>query len=326
MQTRRDILAGGLAVGALLALGGCGKAPPGQSRAPALELLVPSGPGGGWDQTARSMERVLVGAGLAERIRVEYAQGGGGAVGLARFLTGRGRPDTLLVAGMVMVGALATSRAPVALVDATPIARLTGEYEVVAVHRDSPLASMADLLAQWRADPGSVSWAGGAAGGADHILVALIAEQAGVPFADVAYLAYAGGGLAQATLLGNQVTCGVSGWGELSAQIEAGNLRALAISAPKRVPGIDVPTLREAGVAVDLANWRGVFGAPAIAPAERDALVDLVRQMTATPAWREELAAHGWTNLFLPGEDFARFLAEETARIDAALTRIGLVP
>jgi putative tricarboxylic transport membrane protein len=227
---------------------------------------------------------------------------------------------------MVMVGALATSGAPVALADTTPIARLTGEYEVIAVHRDSPLATMADLLALLRADPGSVSWAGGAAGGTDHILVALIAEQAGVPFAEIAYVAYAGGGLAQATLLGNQVTCGVSGWGELTAQIEAGNLRALAISAPARVPGIDVPTLREAGIDVELTNWRGVFGAPGLAPAERDALVELVRQMWATPAWRDELAARGWTDLFLAGDDFARFLAEENARIDAALVRIGLAP
>ena len=141
------------------------------------------------------------------------------------------------MSGMVMIGALIANRSPVALADATPIARLTGEYEVIAVHRDSPVTNMRQLVEQLQRNPGSVSWAGGAAGGTDHMLVAMIAQAAGVAFVDLSYIAYAGGGLAQATLLGDQVTCGVSGYGELAEQIAAGNLRALAISAPSACRG-----------------------------------------------------------------------------------------
>jgi putative tricarboxylic transport membrane protein len=327
-SSRRDFLTGGIAASAALALGlattlpGCSRRSDG--RTGALEVLVPSGPGGGWDQTARSMQRVLTEAALAANIRVNNVPGGGGAVGLARFLGEPGRAQALMVSGLVMVGALAVSRAPVRLIDATPIARLTGDYEVIAVHADSPYASMRALLDAFRADPARVSWAGGAAGGTDHILTGMIASAAGVDPAHVAYVAYAGGGQALAALLGNQVTCAVSGWSELAPQIASGALRALAISAPERIPGSAVPTLREAGLALDLANWRGVFGAPGISGEETDALVGLMRQMTATPGWRAELTRNGWTDLFLHGAEFASFLADETARVGDVLARAGL--
>jgi putative tricarboxylic transport membrane protein len=325
-RSRRDFLASGIAATATLALGlplyGCSRQPDGGSAV--LEVLVPSGPGGGWDQTARSMQRVLTEAALAESIRITNVPGGGGAVGLARFLSERGRADVLMVSGLVMVGALAVSKAPVRLADTVPIARLTGDYEVIAVHAGSPYESMQALLDAFRADPAQVSWAGGAAGGTDHILTGMIAGAAGVDPARVAYIAYAGGGQAVAALLGNQVTCAVSGWSELAPQIASGALRALAISAPKRVPGSDVPTLRDAGLALDLANWRGVFGAPGLADVESEAFVGLIRQMVATDAWRAELTRNGWTDLFLAGAAFASFLADETARVGEVLARAGL--
>jgi putative tricarboxylic transport membrane protein len=324
--SRRDFLTSGFAAAATLALSnalpGCSRRSEGARSS--LEVLVPSGPGGGWDQTARSMQRVLTEAALAASIRVNNVPGGGGAVGLARFLGDRGRGDGLMVAGLVMIGALAVSRAPLRLGDAVPIARLTGDYEVIAVHADSPYASMSTLLDAFRADPAQVSWAGGAAGGTDHILTGMIASATGVDPAHVAYVAYAGGGQALAALLGNQVTCAVSGWSELAPQIASGALRALAISAPERMPGSTVPTLHESGLALDLANWRGVFGAPEIASAQSDALVDLMRQMVATPAWATELERHGWTDLFLPGAEFASFVAGETARVGDVLARAGL--
>lgn len=324
MRTRREVLIGSLAATTALGFGlsSCDQA---QEASNALDVLVPSGPGGGWDQTARSIEFALRTEGLIDEFRIDHAIGGGGAVGLSRFLSTRaGQPDALIVSGLVMVGALAANSSPVRLSDATAIARLTGEYEVVAVHRDSPLNSMRELVEQLRADPGGVSWAGGSAGGTDHILVGMIAKAVGVDFPEVSYVAYAGGGLAQATLLGNQVTCGVNGYGEFAEQIAAGNLRALAISSPERQPGIDVPTLREEGVDVELSNWRGVFGAPGIDEMQKNHLIDLMRAMRETPTWRDELAKHDWNDIYLSGDDFAQYLSDETTRITEILTEVGL--
>jgi putative tricarboxylic transport membrane protein len=227
-----------------------------------------------------------------------------------------------MVAGMVMIGSAVANNSPVQLTDATPLMRLTAEFEVIVVPAQSPHKSMKDLVAAFKADPGKVSWAGGSAGGTDHILAGLIAKNVGVDPRKIAYVAYAGGGPAQAALLGNQVTCGVSGYSEFAEQIKANKLRA--ISSEKRQEGIDVPTLIEQGVNVELANWRGVFGAPGTSAAQQKALIDLFTRMTNGPTWKSELKKKDWIPIYLSGADFGKYVVEDTKRIAGILTDLGL--
>ncbi|MGE0040067.1 MAG: tripartite tricarboxylate transporter substrate-binding protein [Vicinamibacterales bacterium] len=288
-----------------------------------LTIVAPAAPGGGWDQTARVLQQAVAASEPGTIVQVENVPGAAGTIGLARFVSAeRGNPSALLVTGLVMVSGTVTNRSPVTLAEATPIARLTGEYEVIVVPAASPYQTFADLLAALREAPGAVSWGGGSAGGTDDLLVRLVAEQAGISPAAVNYIAFAGGGAAVAAVLGGQVTAGVSGWGEFAGQIEAGALRPLAVSAAARLPGIDVPTLREFGLAVDLANWRGVVAPPGLSDAERDALVARVTAVAASPAWQEAVARNGWTDLFLAGAPFGYFLAAEQTRVEAVLRRL----
>jgi len=289
-----------------------------------LQIFVPAAPGGGWDQTGRAIELAMRTDGIIKEFKFEHAPGAGGAVGLPKFLGRKGQGDTLMVGGMVMVGALIANKSPVSMRDLTPVARLTGEFEVVVVNPASPFKSMKDLVDALKADPGKVSWAGGSAGGTDHILAGMIAKAAGVDPRKVSYVAYSGGGPAQAALLGNQVSCGISGYGEFAEQIKAGKLRALAISADKRQDGIDIPTLKEQGIDVELFNWRGVFGAPGLTPEKQAALVALVEKMVKSPAWQAELAKKGWSGIYLPGAEFGKYLESEIARITAILKDLGL--
>jgi putative tricarboxylic transport membrane protein len=319
VPSRRDLLLTTLGAATVAAVGARAQA------AVDLEVLVPSGPGGGWDQTARSMEYVMRTDRLVRQYKVEHALGGGGAIGLTRFLrVKKGHGDALMVAGMVMVGALAANKSPVKLTDATPLARLTGEFEVIAVPADSPLKSMRDLVAMFKADPGKVSWVGGSAGGTDHILGGMIARAVGVDPKRVAYVAYAGSGQAQAALLGKQVTCGISGWGEFGEQIKAGKLRALALSSDKRQADIPVPTLKEQGVDVELFNWRGVFAPPGLTAAQTASLLSLIDKMVKGATWRAELKKKDWTDIYLPGAGFGRYVQDETARITRIVADLGL--
>ena len=230
-----------------------------------LLIVAPAAPGGGWDQTARAMQHALEREGLVRTVEVQNVAGAAGTIGLAQFVDSyRGNGRALLVSGLVMLGATLWNDSPVSLEQVTPIARLTGEYEVVAVaagslHRD--MRSVADAL---RARPRGVSWGGGSAGGTDHILAGPIGAAAGIDPRRVNYIAFSGGGEAVAALLGGNVTAGVSGYSEFAPHIESGRLRALVISAGERVPGIAVPTLREQGLDVELANWRAVLAPPAI--------------------------------------------------------------
>ncbi len=321
MITRRHTLQLGLAAGAAGAFG----LPAAAQGLSSLEIFVPAAPGGGWDQTGRSIELALRTDGIAQNFQFEHAPGAGGAVGLPKFLgSKKGRENAVMVGGMVMVGSLIANKSPVKMTDLTPIARLTGEALALVVPAASPFKTLGDLMTAFKADPGKVSIAGGSAGGSDHILAGLMAKASGIEAKKVAYVAFAGGGPAQAALLGSQVSAGISGYGEFSEQIKAGKLRAIAISADKRLPGVDVPTFKEQGVDVELFNWRGVFGAPGITAAQQSALIAMFDKMVAGPTWKAELVKKDWTGVYLSGAPYGDFLKAEIERITGILKDLGL--
>jgi putative tricarboxylic transport membrane protein len=291
--------------------------------APSLKMMIPANPGGGWDQTGRSLAAAMQSAKVAQSVQFDNKGGAAGTIGLAQFVNGaKGDPHALLIGGMVMVGGILLNKSPVDLSRVTPIARLTSEYLVVTVPAASPHRSMADLVKAFRADPGKVAWGGGSAGGTDHILVGLVAKAVGADPAKINYVPFKGGGEAIAAIVGGHVTAGVSGLGEFAEQIKAGRMRALGVSSPERIDAI--PTLKEQGVDVILGNWRGVFGAPGITRAQRDALVAAVKAATESPAWKETLARFGWEPWYLGGDDYASFLDEDIRRISTIIDSLGL--
>lgn len=304
-----------------------------------IQIMAPAAPGGGWDTTAREVQQVLQGGIVDQNVQVFNVEGAGGTIGLAQLVNDdKGDPNTLMMMGMVMIGAIATNQSPVTLDDVTAIARLTAEFEVVVVPKDSKYQTLQDLVADFKADPGSISWAGGSAGGTDHILVGLIAKAVGVDPTTINYVPYSGGGEALAAILGGQVSAGVSGLGEWQDQIASGELRALAISgsagsaatpvaggATPVAGGPAIPTLKEQGVDVELANWRGIVAPPGLSTDQRDCIAAVFQQMHDSQAWRDVLAKYGWQDYFLPGEEFAQFLPAERDRITAILKDLGLV-
>jgi len=289
-----------------------------------LRLIAPAAPGGGWDQTARVMQQALQREGLARLAPVENIPGAAGTIGLARFIGAeRGRGDVLMVSGLIMLGGIVTHQSPVTLRDVVPIARLTGEYEVIAVPAASPLRSLQDLIAAFKAQPGSISWGGGSAGGSDQILAGLVADAVGVEPKRVNYIAFSGGGESLSAILGGTVSVGINGFAEFAPQLEAGTLRALAISSAERLPGVEIPTLREQGVDVEFENWRSLVAPPGIAAADRARLEAVLRAMVQSPTWRESLARYRWLDRYLEGDAFARFVDAEEARVRSILKKLG---
>ncbi len=289
-------------------------------------ILAPAAPGGGWDQTARTMQNLMQKEGISGNVQVTNVPGAGGTIGLAQFVNqAKGSPDDLIVGGYVMVGAILTNHSPVDLSMVTPIARLTGEQEAIVVPASSDIETMADLVAKLKADPGSVAWAGGSAGGTDHILAGLVAKAAGVDPTKINYIAFSGGGEALAAILGNQVTAGISGVGEFESQIEAGTLRALAVSGDERVAGLDVPTLKEEGLDVALENWRMVAAGPDLTAEQKAAITADIEKLATSDAWKQELATRGWDDRFLAGPEFDKELAADIEATKGILVDIGLV-
>jgi putative tricarboxylic transport membrane protein len=291
-----------------------------------LKIMAPAAPGGGWDQTARSMQQAMTQAGIARSIQVTNVPGAGGSVGIAQFVNGaKGDGSQLMVNGFVMVGALAMNKSPVTLDQVTPIARLTEETQVIVVPANSPIKDAKDLAAAIKTDIAKVTFAGGSAGGADHIMAGMFAGAAGADASKVNYVPFSGGGESLAAILGGKVTAGISGYGEYEGQIKSGKLRAIGISAAQRLPGNDTPTFKEQGIDLVLTNWRSVVAAPGITADQRKVLSEAIDKMAKSKEWQDILKQKGWDDAYLAGEPFAEFLKSEKVRVTDVLTKLGLI-
>lgn len=249
------LLRRGLAAAAI----GLALAAPVQAEIGSIELIAPAGPGGGYDQLARAVQATAEKAGIASDVQVVNVPGAGGTIGLAQFVNAQGQGNKLIVAGLGMVGAIRINKSPVTLDQTTPLARMTGEYQPLVVAADSPIKTLDDLAAKFRADPGSVTWGGFALGSPDHLISAMTVKAMGGDVSQMNYIVAGAGGEMLAQVLGGHITVATGGLNEFAGLIQTGQLRALAISAPERLPGVDIPTFKEQGYDVELVNWRGLL-------------------------------------------------------------------
>jgi putative tricarboxylic transport membrane protein len=320
--SKRDFLGFGAAAGASMALPTWAQ---GKPLFDTLNMFVPAAPGGGWDGTARAIERAAKAAGLVGNMAFENVGGAGGMVGLPRFVNQRkGQGNTLMVGGSVMIGAGIANKSPITIKNITPIARLTEEAGVIVVPASGKIKTWKELEAAIKANPKTVSVAGGSAGGTDHLILGMLIKALGKNPREAAYVAFAGGGPANAAILGNQVVAGISGYSEFEEQIKAGKMIPLAVSGKRRIPGVNVPTLSELGVNVTESNWRGVFAAPGISDAQRNALIDFITKVTQSTAWKQELETRKWTDAFMTERPFERDLAKDIADKEVLMKELGL--
>jgi putative tricarboxylic transport membrane protein len=309
---------------------GDGSSSGGSAEAPdAVSIIVPADPGGGWDQTGRALAQTFTGDDIVGSAPVENIGGAGGANGLAA-LANEKDPWTLMITGLVMVGAVETNASQVRIEDTTPIARLTEEPLVIVVPADSEYQTLEQLVTAIEDEGQAVSITGGSAGGADHILAGLVLEAAGLSSEEIAanlnYVPNSGGGEAVSLIIGGQASVGISGVGEFVQHIESGDMRALAVSSEEPVEALpDVPTITDEGYDVVLTNWRGVLAPGDITDQERTELERLVAEAHESESWTTELETRGWTDAYLPGAEFDEFLTGNISEVTTTLKNIGLV-
>jgi putative tricarboxylic transport membrane protein len=311
-------------LGCLLLATGCASAD--RQGEPRLRIMVPTVAGGGYDVTARTAAAIAHRSGVVDDpIPVFNVDGDGGAVALRRLIAERGNGELVMMMGLGVVGSTVTSPGSDHVTEAIPIARLIEESQAVVVPARSPHRDIEGLITSWRADPAGTAVGGGSApGGPDHLMSMRLAEAAGIDPAQVRYRPFDGGGDLLPPLLDGQIDVAVSSVVEYAAQISSGQLRVLAVSGPSRLSGVDAPTLTEAGFDVVFTNWRGVLAPPGISTADRDRLVELLHRLQQSPEWNAAVRRSGWTNAFLPADQFGTFLAEQNREVRTTLTRLGL--
>ena len=298
----------------------------GKARA-SLTVMAPAAAGGGWDLVAREAQQSLRKNKIVGTVQVSNVPGAAGTIGLSQLVRMTGQPNILMVTGTVMLGGIARG-AEFSLADTTPIARLAEDFQVVAVPAGSPFKTLDDFLTEWKKDPGAIPIGGGSAGGVDHLVAGQLAKSVGIPGSALKYTPHSGGGELTISLLSTAagtVNVGVSGFNDFRDMIESGKLRALAVVAPERLSGVDIPTMTELGhPEVDLVNWRGLVAAPGISEVDRAELTAIVTEMVATPEWKEAVTRNRWKENFLTGAEFEKFIAEEQQAISALLKELGL--
>ena len=310
----------------LAALAAAGALPLSARAAANVKMMIPANPGGGWDTTGRALGKAMTDAKIADTVTYDNKGGAAGALGLAQFVNGsKGDANALMVMGSVMLGGIITGKPPVKLEQATPIARLTTEYNVFVLPSNSPFKTMKDVVEQLKKDPGSVKWGGGSRGSTEHIAAAMIAREVGVDPAKINYVAFRGGGEATAAILGGNVTVGGSGYSEFAEYITTGKMKAIAVTSATRIKGVDAPTLKEQGINVVIGNWRGIYGAAGITAEQRKTLIEMIVKATKSKAWAEALEKNGWTPALLTGAEFEKFVDDEFASLRAVMAKSGMI-
>lgn len=311
-----------------LVISACGGAAS-QYPAQPVEIIAPANPGGGWDTLARTIQVSLETDKLVSQpLSVTNKPGGGGGVGLGYMATQKGTDYTLVVySPPLIINDINGTFEGKSYKDLTPLAKLITDYQIIVVKADSPYQTLEELLNALRDDPKSVKYAGvSSPGSMDHIAFAKIAKAAGIDPKQLDYIAFAGGGEATTALLGNNVGFLSTGIGESVAQLEAGTIRALAITAPERLPSDllkDVPTVKESGYDVVYEIWRGVFGPADMSPEAKAYWEATIKKMVESPTWKAQLEKLNWRDAYAASDEFTTFLGQETDDYKTMLTELG---
>lgn len=293
-----------------------------------IHFLIPGGAGGGWDGTARGTGEALTNAGLIGTASYENMSGGGGGKAIAYLIeNAESSHGTLMVNSTPIVIRSLTGEIAQSFRDLTLVAGTIGDYAAIVVGKDSPINSMADLLAAYDADPNGTAIGGGSVpGGMDHLVAAMVMEAAGKDALGVKYIPYDAGGKAMAALLSGEIAALSTGFSEAVDLADAGEVKIVGITAPERVGAApDAMTMKEQGIDTTFVNWRGFFAAPGLPEDKLAAYQDVFAKMYETPEWEDVRARNGWVNIYNPGEDFRTFLEAQEKAIGDLMKKLGFL-
>ncbi|MEO7727052.1 MAG: tripartite tricarboxylate transporter substrate binding protein [Burkholderiales bacterium] len=291
-----------------------------------VEIVVGLTAGSSQDRTARALQSIAQAkALLGVNSTVVNRVGGGGNIAWTYLATHAGDAHWLQIASPTILTNYIIGTAQFAYTDYTPLALLGNQYIAFAVRADSPLKTARDLTERLRADPAAVSIGINSLGSYLHLVCALTARAAGMDPKKLKLVVFQGGELMTAGL-GGHVDVIATVTSNLLPHVQGGKLRLLGISSARRLAGAlaKVPTLKEQGADVVLANWQGVFGPPRLAAAQVAYWDGMFGQLVKTAEWRRDQEQNLWESDYLNAADYARFLKTDFDQARAIFAELGL--
>ena len=293
-----------------------------------VELVVPFAPGAGVDVAARTIHSIWNAKRLVEQSSVVVNKGGGGGnVGLIYVTQHPGDPHYLVVGSTTLLTNQIVGVSALSHTDFTPVAVILSEHIVFSVRADSPIKSGAEFLQRLQKDPQSLSISiGSAPGNINHIAMARVAKGAGIDPKRLKVVVFGSAGEGMTALLGGHVDVSVSTLGVTVPQIEAGKLRAVGITAARRLSGVmaQVPTWKEQGIAAETSFWRGIFAPKGIAPDHVAYWEDVFANVSKSDEWQAMAGKSFWDASFKGSREMRTFIGADYATFKAILTDLGM--
>ena len=297
----------------------------------AAECIAPANPGGGWDFTCRQIGKTMFDIGAVDKpIQVTNMAGGGGGLAFSHVVNERGDDEELIVAASQ---ATATRLAQNAYGGMTAdqvrfVGAIGADPGVIVVASDSSLQSLGGLIDAIKADPSSVSFAGGsAAGGFDHLKVLQVLKAGG--FDDiraVKYIGVDGGADAITQTIGGHTQAMTGDMSEIVGFLKAGEVRALAVLTEERVPGFEeIPTAVEQGIDVVAVNWRGLYVPKDISDEAFRKWADRLQQVADSDDWKVAMEANGLAPFTKVGDDFQQWVDGVIESTEVLSREIGVI-
>jgi putative tricarboxylic transport membrane protein len=294
-----------------------------------VELIVPTAAGGINDQITRLMQKIWQDEKLLNVAAVIMNKGGGNQSLAVVYLTQKAPdPHYLLYATATVFTNQLAGLTPLGYTDLTPLACLVVDFSVVTVAVDSPIKTMRDLVDRLKADPGAVAFGLVSRGGPNHLALSQAVRSAGVDPRKLKTVVFKTNAESYMAVVGGHIQAVVSSVSAALPQVQAGHTRMLAIAAPQRAAGplASLPTMREQGIdATGISNWRAIFGAKGMTPAQAAFWDNALARMAASGEWSRELDGTNMAQLFLRGKDFLKYLDEEYAATRSVMTDLGLI-
>lgn len=292
-----------------------------------VEIVVPTGPGGGVDSVARTLQKIIQDNHLMDVSTIVVNKpGGGGAIGYAYLNLQAGGGQTLAIAPISILTNQITGLSTIHYTDVTPVSTIGSEYVAIAVRNDSSFTSLKYLIEQLKKEPQSLVTAVSGRGGSNHIALALAMRSAGVDIRKTRVSVFKSGGESATALLGGHVDLIPASPSVLAPQLKAGKMRALAVTSPQRLGGTysDVPTLKEQGIDVVYSNWRVVLGPKTMNQDQVAYWERVISTVIKTDAWQKFLNLSLVQNTYMNSKDTRAYMDIQYAELTGILKELGM--
>jgi putative tricarboxylic transport membrane protein len=293
----------------------------------AVELIVPTAPGGANDQVARAMQQALRENKLVTApVEVMNKPGGNQSIAVAYLNQHPADAHYLLIANPTLIGSHIAGISTVNYTDLTPIALLMSEHTVFSVPADSPMKTAQDLFERLKANPEALAIGVVSRGGPSHLALSAAVRAAGIDARKLKTVVFKTNAESLTAMLGGHIQAVASSVSSALGQFTAGKTRLLGVVAGQRMQGplADVPTLREQGIDVTQASWRAVFAPKGVSAASLAFWEEAFAKMVTTGEWQKTIDANNWANTFLRGKELEAYLESNYKLTRTVMTDLGM--